>query len=280
MKSFKDKVAAVTGAASGMGRQLAIRLAERGCHLAISDVNASELEVTAESARQYGVHVTTRVVDVADRAAVEAWARDTAEEHGKVNLIFNNAGVALSATMDGVSYEDFEWIMGINFWGVVYGTKAFMPYLKASGDGHVINTSSLFGLCAQPGMGAYNTTKFAVRGFTEALRQDLDLQNGGVSATSVHPGGIKTNIARSGRVSKSLEGVLLKDASKGAAQFEKLFITSADEAALTILRGVERNARRVLIGPDAKITDLFVRTFPSSYQVVISALSKWYMRKI
>ena len=280
MKNFSGKVAAITGAASGMGRQLAVRLAERGCHVAISDVNAAELEVTAERARAYGVRVTARVLDVSDRIAMQSWADDTAKEHGKVNLIFNNAGVALSSTMEGVSYDDFEWIMGINFWGVVYGTKAFMPYLKAAGEGHVINTSSVFGLCSQPGMGGYNASKFAVRGFTESLRQELDLQRCGVSATSVHPGGIKTNIARAGRVDKNIEGLLVKDSTKGAAQFEKLFITTADSAALTILKAVQRDARRVLVGPDAHLIDWMVRWFPSFYQVIVAFVTKSFMRKV
>ena len=280
MKDFSGKVAAITGAGSGMGRTLALQLAQRGCHLALSDVNQDGLSQTAELARKHGVTVTADVVNVADREAMEAWAARSNAAHGKINLIFNNAGVALSATMEGVEYADFEWIMGINFWGVVYGTKAFLPYLKAAGEGHIINTSSLFGLCAQPGMGGYNASKFAVRGFTEALRQELDMQNCGVSATSVHPGGIKTNIARDSRVSKSIEGLLVKDASKSGARFEKLFITTADSAALTILKAVERNSRRVLVGPDAKATDLLVRFFPSFYQVVLSYLARKFMKGV
>jgi short-subunit dehydrogenase len=280
MKNFSGRVAAITGAGSGMGRTLALQLAQRGCHLALSDVNQAGLTKTAELARVHGVVVTSEIVNVADRAAMESWAERSNAAHGKINLIFNNAGVALSATMEGVEYADFEWIMGINFWGVVYGTKAFLPYLKASGEGHIINTSSLFGLCAQPGMGGYNASKFAVRGFTEALRQELDLQKCGVSATSVHPGGIKTNIARDSRVSKSIEGLLVKDASKSGARFEKLFITTADSAAQTILKAVERNSRRVLVGPDAKATDLLVRFFPSYYQVVLSYLARKFMKGV
>lgn len=280
MKNFSGRVAAITGAGSGMGRTLAVQLAQRGCHLALSDVSEAGLAATAELARAHGVRVTAEIVDVADRAAMEAWAARSAAEHGKVNLIFNNAGVALSSTMEGVDYADFEWIMNINFWGVVYGTKAFLPYLKAAGEGHVINTSSLFGLCAQPGMGAYNASKFAVRGFTEALRQELDLTKTGVSATSVHPGGIKTNIARAGRVSRNIEGLLVKDSTKSGERFEKLFITTADSAATTILRAVERNSRRVLVGPDAKATDLLVRLFPSFYQVVLSFLARRFMKGV
>ena len=146
MKDFKNKVAAITGAASGMGRTLAVELARRGCHLALSDVNETELVKTAELAGQHGVKVTITRLDVADKAAVYAWADQVVRDHGKVNLIFNNAGVALTAPLEHVKLSDFEWIVGINFWGVVYGTQAFLPHLKASGEGHIINTSSLFGL--------------------------------------------------------------------------------------------------------------------------------------
>jgi NAD(P)-dependent dehydrogenase (short-subunit alcohol dehydrogenase family) len=268
VKEFKDKVAAITGAGSGMGRELALELGRRGCHLAISDINAAGLAETAELARSSGVRITTQKLDVADRAAVYAWADQVARDHGKVNLIFNNAGVALSASVESVKYEDFEWIFGINFWGVVYGTKAFLPHLKASGDGHVVNTSSLFGIVAAPMNSTYNATKFAVRGFTEALREELDLNPCGVSATSVHPGGIKTNIARAARRDGSL-AKLGVDEELATREFEKAFITTAADAALEILKAVERNRRRVLVGPDAKIVDLIQRLMPESYQKVV-----------
>ena len=199
MNSFINKVAAITGAGSGIGRALALNLAGQGCNLAISDVNAAGLKETAEAARQQGVKVLETVVNVADRAAVHAWADEVVREFGKVNLIFNNAGVAHAGTVEGSDYTEYEWIMNINFWGVMHGTKAFLPYLKATGDGHIVNISSIFGLFAQPGMSAYNATKFAVRGFTEALRQELDMDACGVSASCVHPGGIKTNIAKTAR---------------------------------------------------------------------------------
>jgi len=196
MKSFDQKVAAITGAGSGIGRSLAVKLARQGCHLSLSDVNEKGLAETTALCQAYGVKVTSEKVDVAKLDQMQAWAARTAKDHGKVNLIFNNAGVALGSTVEGMSYEELEWLMGINFWGVVYGIKEFMPHLKASGDGHIINISSIFGLGSQPSQGAYNASKFAVRGYTEALRQELDLQQCGVSATCVHPGGIKTNIAK------------------------------------------------------------------------------------
>jgi short-subunit dehydrogenase len=274
MKTYRNKVAAITGAASGIGRALALELARQGCHLALSDVDASGQEATAAAARAKGVRVTTARVDVADRRQVHDWADGVVREHGGVHLVVNNAGVAHSATIEATSYEDFEWIMDINFWGVVYGTKAFLPHLKAGGEGHIVNISSIFGLFAQPGMSTYNASKFAVRGYTESLRQELDLMRCGVSATCVHPGGIKTNIAKSSRISESLEGFLVADGRKARRDFEKLFITSADGAAKAILRGVQRNARRVLVGPDARAADGMQRLLPSAYQRLVGVAAR------
>jgi NAD(P)-dependent dehydrogenase (short-subunit alcohol dehydrogenase family) len=221
-----------------------------------------------------GVRVTSQRVDVADRGAVYAWADEVADEHGKVNLIFNNAGVGLASTVESMSYDDFEWLMNINFWGVVYGTKAFLPHLKASGEGHAINISSVFGLAGIPSQSAYNSAKFAVRGFTESFRQELDMLDCGVSATSVHPGGIKTAIARSSRIDSSIRDLGVNDADT-AENFEKTFITGADKAARVILDGVRRNQRRVLIGPDARVFDWMVRLLPSSYQRISVAYAKF-----
>ncbi|MEN8822055.1 MAG: SDR family NAD(P)-dependent oxidoreductase [Abyssibacter sp.] len=271
MKTFGNKTAAITGAGSGIGAALAMRLAADGCHLALSDVDAKGLEHTAETIRQKAPagRVTTTRLDVADREAVHAWADETVAKHGSVNLIFNNAGVALGSTIEAASYEDLEWIININLWGVIYGTKAFLPHLKASGDGHIINISSVFGLIGVPSQGAYNATKFAVRGWTEALRQELEIEGASVSATSVHPGGIKTNIARSARFT-GMEGVTNMGEDSGKARFEKMFITTPDKAAATILKGVKRNARRVLIGPDAHAIDWISRLAPTGYQTLVA----------
>ena len=277
MKSFENKVAAITGASSGMGRSLAVLLAKQGCHVAISDVQEASLAETADLARKHGVRVTSKRVDVSDRAAVYAWADEVVADHGKCNLVFNNAGVGYGSSVEGSDYADAEWLLGINFWGVVYGTKAFLPHLRASGEGHVVNTSSLFGLIGFPGQSTYNASKFAVRGFTEALRMELDMMKAPVSATSVHPGGIKTNIARAARMSNSVMDLGVKDVSKSHLQAEKHFRTTPDRAAEVILRGVKRNDRRVVVGTDAKIYDLVQRFIPSRYQWVIAKAAKFAM---
>jgi short-subunit dehydrogenase len=270
MKNFKNKVAAITGAASGMGRTLAVELAKRGCHLSLSDVNEAGLAETADLARKLGVKVTTQKLDVSNRDAVFAWADQTAMDHGQVNLIFNNAGVALTVNLDMVQQRDFDWIMGINFWGVVYGTQAFLPHLKKSRDGHVINTSSLFGLMAVPSQGTYNASKFAVRGYTEALRMELEMAGEGVSATCVHPGGIATNIAKAGKIDPGMERISGVSIEKQRKLADKLInVTTAESAALQILKAVENNERRVLVGPDAKMLDKIVRLLGSAYQVLV-----------
>ncbi len=222
-----------------------------------------------------GVRVSTAAVDVADREQVHAWADKAAREHGRVNLVFNNAGVAHAGTVEGSDYAEYEWIMNINFWGVVNGTKAFLPHLKASGDGHVVNVSSVFGLFAQPGMSAYNATKYAVRGFTESLRQELDMEGAGVSASCVHPGGIKTNIAKTARMNESMAKVTGQNADKARAQFnDQLLRTTPEKAAQVILRGVQRDSRRILIGPDAHAIDVMLRLLPVWYQKVVTGSMK------
>ncbi len=241
MKNFNNKVAAITGAGSGIGQAIAIALAKQGCNLALSDVNENGLANTVALLQAYPVKVTRQVVDVAKREEMASWAKSVVDQHQQVNLIFNNAGVAIGSTAEGVSYEDLEWLIGINFWGVVYGTKEFLPYLKQSGDGHIINISSMFGLTAQPTQSAYNASKFAVRGFTEALRQELDIEKLGVSATCVHPGGIRTNIAKAARINNSVTSLGM-DPAKSQDAFDKILRTPAEEAAALILKAVQKIA--------------------------------------
>lgn len=273
MKNFKNKVAAITGAGSGIGQQLAILLAKQGCHLSLSDINEKGLQQTVELLKPYSnITVTTKKLDVSDRDAVKQWAQETVQDHGSVNLIFNNAGVALGSTVEGATYEDLEWIVGINFWGVVYGTKEFLPFIKQTQDGHIINISSLFGLTAQPTQSGYNATKFAVRGFTESLRQELDIEKSGVSSLCVHPGGIRTNIAKSAKMSDSLNSLGM-DPTKSIQNFDKLLRTPPEEAARQILQAV-LNKRRLLIGSDAKILDAFQRLFPTGYQRASTIVTK------
>ena len=278
MRNFANKVAAITGAGSGIGRELAFELARRGCHLALCcDRNVDGLQATAEKARSMNVEVTWQRVNVADREAVYDWADQVARDHGKANMIFNNAGVELVSSVEGIGYEDFEWLMNINFWGVVYGTKAFLPYLKAAGEGHIVNVSSVFGLASMPGHCAYNSAKFAIRGFTGCLREELDMMKCGVSATSIHPGGIKTDITKSGRIDSNIRSIGL-DEREFYEKMEKAFITEADKAARSIIRAVEKNKRRALIGPDAYIYDGLVRLLPSSYQPIASQFVKRLMK--
>lgn len=266
MRDIRDRTAAITGAASGIGQALALRLADRGCHVSLSDIDEIGLADTARQAEAHGVRVTSRVVDVADRQQVEAWADATVRDHGAVHLVFNNAGVAQGGTVDGTTIDDYDWVLGINLWGVIHGTKAFLPHIQEAGEGHIVNISSVFGLQSQPGASAYNASKFAVRGFTESLRQELDLLDEPISATCVHPGGIDTGIVDNGRWSPSLGDALghhhedIKDA------FASLLTTSPDKAARSILAGVRRDARRVLIGLDARLLDLEQRLLPTGYQ--------------
>jgi NAD(P)-dependent dehydrogenase (short-subunit alcohol dehydrogenase family) len=268
MKDFANRTAAITGAGSGIGRALAVALARRGAHLALCDVDAVGLAETVGQCEGRGVKVSSAHVDVADRAAVFAWADDAVAEHHTVNVIVNNAGVALVADVETMAIEDFEWLMGINFWGVVHGTQAFLPHLQASGEGHVVNISSVFGLFSVPSQSAYNAAKFGVRGFTDALRMELEIADCGVSSTTVHPGVIRTNIARSARLDPA-SADRIGGAATFADGFERFARTSPEKAAQQIIAAVERDRRRALIGPDAKVFDLMARLPAGLYQKAI-----------
>ena len=261
---FSGRTAAITGAASGIGRALAVELAGHGCHLALSDVDPIGLAHTSDMVSAK-VPTTTSIVDVADRDAVYGWAEQVVSDHGSVNIIINNAGVNLTDDAETQSISDVEWVMDIDFWGVVHGTQAFLPHLKASGDGHVVNISSVFGLVSIPSQSAYNAAKFAVRGYTDALRMELELEGAPVSATTIHPGGIKTNIVRNGRS---------KDHEQTIEQFDQLAMTSPDKAARQIVKAIERNRRRALIGPDAKLFDIGSRLPAAVSQRIVKAMAK------
>ncbi len=276
MKTVKNRVAAITGAGSGIGRATAALLARNGCHVALSDVNEQGLAETAEQCRTHGVQVRTTRVDVAQRDAVHGWADEVVRELGAVHVIVNNAGVALGATIEDTRYEDFEWLMNINFWGVVHGTKAFLPHLRAAGEGHIVNVSSVFGLIGVPTQGAYNSAKFAVKGFTEALRQELEVEDVPIGVTCVHPGGIKTNIARNARM-RERKGWVDERSNK---DFEKSFSTTPERAASDILAAILKNRRRQLIGGDAVFIDLMQRLLPTFYQRIMVAGAKRRRRKL
>ena len=274
MSEFEGRVVVITGAASGIGRALAVDLAGRGAALALSDVDTVGLAETARLASSLGAEVKSDHLDVTQREAVYAYAEAVVARFGKVNQLYNNAGIAYHGEFERSEFKDIERIVDVDFWGVVNGTKAFLPHLIASGDGHLINVSSLFGLLGIPGQTAYNAAKFAVRGFTESLRQEMLIAKHPVRVTCVHPGGIKTAIARNAAVPDG-------DDQQSFAQFfdSKLARTTPDAAAKTILRGVRKNRPRVLIGADAKLLDGWVRIVGPSYQRVVATVAGRIMPK-
>jgi NAD(P)-dependent dehydrogenase (short-subunit alcohol dehydrogenase family) len=266
---YKGKVAVITGAGSGIGRALAVELGKRGARLAISDVNDEGLAETVALCEQAGAEGHKYHLDVADRQAVIAHSEEVMRDLGSVNLVVNNAGVALMAMVEDMSWEDFDWLMAINFGGVVNGTKAFLPHLIASGDGHLVNVSSVFGFIGVPTQSAYNAAKFAVRGFTEALRQEMLVLGHPVAVSCVHPGGIKTNIARDARSAKDLG-----DRTERSKDFERAARTTPEKAAQIILRGVDRKKPRILVGPDAYLFDAIPRVTGAGYQRAGAAIAK------
>jgi NADP-dependent 3-hydroxy acid dehydrogenase YdfG len=262
MEGFAGKVCVVTGAGSGIGQALAIELARSGVLVAISDVNTEGLAQTEEQIKAIGAPVKADRLNVTEREAFALYADGVVKHYGKVNQIYNNAGIAFTGDIEASQFKDIERVMDVNFWGVVNGTKEFLPHLIASGDGHVVNVSSIFGLFAVPGQAAYNASKFAVRGFTEALRQEMKLAGHPVKVTTVHPGGVKTAIARN---ATAVEGI---DPTELAKTFDKrLARTTPEQAAQIILEAVRKGHARVLVGPDAKLLDLLIRlTGSGAYQ--------------
>ena len=273
MTLSKQSVAVITGGASGIGRALAIRFGKEGiAGIAISDINEPDLKETARMINDLGVSVSSHIIDVSKLDQMQRFAAEVVAKHGRVTHLINNAGVGLIGTFDQLSINDFKWMMGINFWGVVYGTKVFLPILLEQESGHLVNISSVFGLIAPPEQSAYCAAKFAVRGFTESLRHELAETN--VSVSCVHPGGIKTNIIRNARVG---EGALEEWKKQGAEFFEKITQTTAEEAAEIILKGIKKKNPRILVGEDAKQISKIARAFPKKYLKILERLNNHKM---
>lgn len=270
--NLNDRVAVLTGAGSGIGRALAVSLARRGCHLALADINEWGLAETAEICARPGVRVSQHVLDVASRAAVAALPAKVVEAHGQVDLLINNAGVALGGTFDEVSEADFDWLVAVNFEGVVRMTRAFLPLLRERQLARIVNISSLFGLIAPPGQVAYCASKFAVRGFSNALRHEL--AGTPVGVTVVHPGGVATAIARNARAPGNRPE---EEVRRGRAEFERLLRMPPEKAAEIIVRGVEAERARVLVGLDAVISSWLERLMPTSYWRLIGKVAPTHM---
>jgi NAD(P)-dependent dehydrogenase (short-subunit alcohol dehydrogenase family) len=269
LTTVRDRVVVITGAGSGIGRALALRSARGGALLALGDWDADRLAETVRLVEQAGASkVRHDVVDVSDRAAVAGWAAGVAEEFGRVDLVVNNAGVTATGDFTELSYEDLDWIVGINFHGVVHGSKEFLPHLIAGGGGALVNISSLFGLVSVPGQSAYNATKYAVRGLTEAIREEMLVAGHPVTVTCVHPGGIRTGISRHGRKAAGLDGARID------ALFEdRLARMSPDRAAAIILDGALAGKARVLVGLDAHLVHHLSRLAGSRYQDVVARVA-------
>lgn len=266
MKNFKNKVAVITGAGSGMGRELAYQLTERGAKIAINDWNENTLLETAEKAQKMGGSVLAKHFDVSDRSAVEGFAQEVMQHFGQVDIVINNAGFTLPAkSIEYTTYDDFEKLMGVNMWGVIYGSKAFLPHLKKRPEAVLMNTSSVFGLFGYPTQGPYCTAKFAVRGFTETLRIELEVEGAThVKVCCIHPGGIKTGIVDNIDYSKST--LTTEEITEASKTFNEYAPTTAAEAATQIIRAIENQKPKLLIGKDAKWMDIITRLFPTKYQ--------------
>ena len=271
MKNLDNAVVVITGAGGGMGREMALIAARQGALLAVSDWNEQALAETVDLVKAAGAReLRSDVVDVSKREDVATWAAAVAEQFGRVNMLVNNAGVSMSGDFEDMSYDEFDWIVGVNFDGVVNGTKEFLPHLIASGDAHLVNISSLFGLISMPGQAAYNATKYAVRGLTEALREEMLINGHNVAVTCVHPGGIKTGISRNGRKTKSQDADALDKLFD-----EKLAKMPAEKAAQIIISGALKRRARVLVGLDAHALHTFAKFAGSRYQdVVVRAYPK------
>lgn len=273
MKTLKGSVVVVTGAGSGIGRGLAKELAAQGAELALADLNSATLEETRSflgSAR-----VKTYSVDVSDASAVDAFARKVEQDFGRASVLINNAGVAIFGTFADLTLEEFDWLFRINFWGVVHGCKFFLPLLKRESEAHIVNISSTFGLIAPAEQTAYSSSKFAVRGFTQSLRQEL--RGTGIGMTCVHPGGVRTNIVENARAAAASRPEGWADRTE---RFHKLARTSPERAAQVIIQGILRNKGRILVGPDAYQFDFLARLFPVRCASILAAMFNRMFREV
>ena len=266
---LKDRTAVVTGAASGIGRAIATSLAQRGCHLALADIDEAGLARTADALAVHGVRVSRHPLDVGDAAAIASLPAKVTAVHPGVDVLVNNAGVALGGTFEEVAEADFEWLFAINFWGTVRMTRAFLPLLHGSAEARIVNLSSLFGIIAPPGQSAYSASKFAVRGFSGALRNELVGTRIGV--TVVHPGGIATSIAKNARLPKDLTA---EEAAEQRKRFESFLTMPPERAGETIVRGIERRKARILVGWDAKLLAALERLMPVNYWAILRRQAK------
>lgn len=269
MKNLQDKVVVITGAASGIGKALAQHFAKAGSHLALNDFNEEGLLQTVKELQSIATgKVFSAPFDVSKVENFEKFAQQVSKTFGRVDIVINNAGVALGkVTIEEVSYKDFEWVMNINFWGMVYGTKTFLPLLKKQPEAAVINISSVFGLAGIGHQGAYCSSKFAIRGFTESLRMESLLDFPQVTIHTVHPGGIKTSIVKNSRWVE--EDISEKEKEEMTKNFERMFITTPESAATTIIKGIQKKKSKIVIGRDGKQLDWIVRLFPTRYSKII-----------
>ena len=276
MKVIRGKKALVTGAASGIGRGIALALAREGADVVLWDVNEVGLESVADEIRSLGVRVVAARVDLTQSAEISAAVRSLLDRWDAIDILVNNAGVAVGGRFEQVAPADFEWLFDINFWGVVHGCRAFLPQLRTKPDAHIVNLSSVFGLIGVPTQSAYCAAKFAVRGFSESLRQELAGSN--IHVSCVHPGGIKTDIVKRGRHYEDAAGSEV-DTAQVASEFERSARTSADDAARVILRGVLADNPRVLIGADARVIDVMARLAPRGYDAIVTRAARAAARR-
>lgn len=264
MTQISGSAAAITGAASGIGQALALELAARGCDLALADRDEGGLKDTASQVKaKYSRNVSVHRTDVSDPGQIEDFSTAAAHSHPNLNILINNAGIALLGQFHEISQQQIETLMGINFWGVVHGVRAFLPQLQRQREAHIVNVSSIYGIIAPPGQTAYTAAKFAVRGFSESLRHELELNKSPVRLSVVHPGGVATRIVHNATMGASITDNTRR--STTIDRFTEMAKTTPTGAAERIIRGIEKNEKRILIGNDARFMDLLQRFRPSSY---------------